>query len=74
MKKFSKMLKENALVRRILTGLAFSTTCLCVVLCIHCVIMLTESAYWMIGAIACGMLAGSFGGIVFHMCTIEEGE
>lgn len=74
MKKFAQMLKENALVRRIVLGLAFATMFLCFVLCIVCLMNLCESAYWLIGAIACCMLCGSLGGIVFHLGVIEEGE
>ena len=74
MKEFIKMLLGNALGRRIVMGLAFAAMCLCFVLCIWCFINLSESAYWLIGVIASGLLAGSFGGIAFHLGVIEEGE
>jgi hypothetical protein len=73
-KKFAEMLKENSLVRRIVVGLAFSAMFLCFVLCIWCFINLSESAYWLIGVSACGLLTGSLGGIAFHLAVIEEEE
>ena len=72
MKKINKLLEENALMRRIVLGLAFAAMMLCFVLCIAYFIWMAKAIYWMIGVIVCGMLAGAFGGILFHLAMLEE--
>ena len=72
MKKINKLLEENALMRRIVLGLVFAAMMLCFVLCIVFLIWMAESIYWLIGMIGCGMLAGAFGGILFHLAMLEE--
>ena len=72
MEKINKLLEENALMRRIVLGLAFAAICLCFVLCIVCLFRLERSISWLFGTIVCGMLAGAFGGILFHLTMLEE--
>jgi hypothetical protein len=73
MKKINKLLEENALMRRIMMGSVLAAVILCILLGIVCFIwMANKSIWWLIGAIVCGMLAGAFGGTLFHLGVLEE--
>ena len=72
MEKINKMLKEKPLVRRIMLGIMFAAMCICFVLCITFLIWSARSVWWLFGVFICGLLAGAFGGMLFHLALMEE--